>query len=182
MPASVGASNPAVSTSAGNWQGKNGEFDPEIATNYELGWKGSTEDRRLQLNGTFYYVNYDDFQAQAFDGSSITVTNAGSLESYGAELELVFVPLADMMVGTAIGYNKATYKEFDNGQCTVEQTVLPVLRCRSCRSISAPACKLLRCVQDLAGEPLDNAPEWTVSSFVQYDHDLTAGPGGHCAP
>ncbi|MGL4563794.1 MAG: TonB-dependent receptor, partial [Halioglobus sp.] len=30
-------------------RGKNGEFDPEIATNYELGWKGSTEDRRLQL-------------------------------------------------------------------------------------------------------------------------------------
>ena len=56
--------------------GNNGEFDPETATNYEMGWKSSTEDRRLQFNGTFY-VNYDDFQAQAFDGSSITVTNAG---------------------------------------------------------------------------------------------------------
>ena len=103
-------------------QGKNGEFEPEKATNYELGWKGSTEDRRLQLNGTFYYVNYDDFQAQAFDGSSITVTNAGSMESYGTELELVFVPIANMVAGTAVGYNKATYQDFDNGQCTIEQT------------------------------------------------------------
>ena len=181
MPASAAASNPAVSTSAGNWTGKNGEFDPEIATNYELGWKGSTEDRRLQLNGTFYYVNYDDFQAQAFDGSSITVTNAGSLESYGAELELVFVPLADMMVGTAIGYNKATYKDFDNGQCTVEQPFYQYYVVDGAQSRLPPGTSS-SCVQDLAGEPLDNAPEWTVSSFVQYDHDLTAGPGGHCAP
>ena len=42
-------------TSVVKLQGKNGEFEPEEATNYELGWKGSTEDRRLQLNGTFYW-------------------------------------------------------------------------------------------------------------------------------
>jgi iron complex outermembrane receptor protein len=151
--------------------GKNGEFDPEIATNYELGWKGSTEDRRLQVNGTFYYVNYDDFQAQGFDGSSITVTNAGSLESYGSELEVVYVPLANMIVGTALGYNKATYKEFDNGQCTIEQTFYQYYFVDQAQSGSPGT--LSNCVQDLAGEPLDNAPEWTVSSFVQYDHDLT---------
>jgi iron complex outermembrane receptor protein len=153
-------------------QGKNGEFDPEEATNYELGWKGSTEDRRLQLNGTFYYVNYDDFQAQAFDGSSITVTNAGSMESYGTELELVFVPIASMVVGTAVGYNKATYQDFDNGQCTVEQTFYQYYVVDGAQSGSPGTSSV--CVQDLAGEPLDNAPEWTVSSFAQYDQDLTA--------
>ena len=78
--------------------GSPGEFDEETATNYELGWKGSWLDRRLQFNGTLYYVDYDDFQAQAFDGSSIKVTNAGSLESHGAELELVFIPAANATV------------------------------------------------------------------------------------
>ena len=29
------------------------------------------------------------------------------------------------------------------------------------------------CKQDLSGEPLDNAPEWTVSSYIQYDFDLS---------
>jgi iron complex outermembrane receptor protein len=154
--------------------GKNGEFDPEIATNYELGWKGSTEDRRLQLNGTFYYVNYDDFQAQAFDGSSITVTNAGSMESYGSELELVYVPLANMVVGTAIGYNKATYQDFDNGQCTIEQQFEQYYGPPNEAQSGSPGQQNPPCVQDLAGEPLDNAPEWTASSFVQYDHDLPA--------
>jgi iron complex outermembrane receptor protein len=28
------------------------------------------------------------------------------------------------------------------------------------------------CVQDLTGEPLDNAPKWTFSSYVQYDGPL----------
>ncbi len=153
-------------------EGKNGEFEPETATNYELGWKGSTEDRRLQLNGTFYLVNYDDFQAQAFDGSSITVTNAGSLESYGSELELTYVPIANVVTGTAIGYNVAEYKEFDNGQCTVEQTFYDYYVTQGAQFGSPGAASV--CTQDLAGESLDNAPEWTVSSFVQYDRDLTA--------
>ncbi len=152
---------------------QNGEFEPETATNYELGWKGSTEDRRLQLNGTFYLVNYDDFQAQAFDGSSITVTNAGSLQSYGAELELTFVPIADVIAGSAVGYNKAEYKEFDNGQCTVDQQFYKYYVVDGAQS-GSPALAP-QCLQDLAGQPLDNAPEWTVSSYVQYDHDLPAG-------
>lgn len=152
--------------------GKNGEFDPEIATNYEIGWKSSSEDRRLQLNGTLYFVNYDDFQAQAFDGSSITVTNAGSMQSYGSELELVYVPLADVVAGTAVGYNKAEYKDFDNGQCTVEQTFYEYYVVGGAQT-GAPGLSA-QCTQDLAGEPLDNAPEWTVSSFVQYERDLPA--------
>jgi iron complex outermembrane receptor protein len=159
--------------------GKNGEFEPEKATNYELGWKGSTEDRRLQLNGTLYLVNYDDFQAQAFDGSSITVTNAGSMRSYGSELELVFVPVANVTAGTAVGYNKAEYEEFDNGQCTIDQIITQYYQRPGgpafIGSTSLPPGMAEVCVQDLAGKPLDNAPEWTVSSFIQYDRDLTEG-------
>ena len=153
-------------------EGNSGEFDEETATNYELGWKGSTEDRRLQFNGTFYYVTYDDFQTQSFDGSSIRVTNAGSMESYGTELELVFIPFANMTASTAIGYNKAEYDDFDNGQCTVGQEFEEYYIDGGAQS-GAPAFADPPCTQDLAGESIDNAPEWTVSSFVQYDMDLT---------
>jgi iron complex outermembrane receptor protein len=154
-------------------QGLTGEFDEETATNYELGWKISTEDRRLQFNGTFYFVNYDDFQAQAFDGSSIRVTNAGSMESYGTELELVYIPLANLTLGNALGYNKAEYKDFDNGQCTVDQTFYEYYIVDGAQG-GAPGLNINGlCVQDLAGKALDNAPEWTVSSYAQYDMDLT---------
>lgn len=167
--------------------GRNGEFDPETATNYEIGWKTSTDDRRLQFNGTFYFVTYDDFQAQSFDGSSFTVTNAGEMQSYGSELDVIFIPMANMIVGSAIGYNKAEYKDFDNGQCTVEQSITqyyqgaagpvfvpnPEFPDDPTKNQSLPPGVITTCVQDLEGKPIDNAPEWTVSSYIQYDRDLT---------
>lgn len=150
--------------------GTSAEFDEEIATNYELGWKGSSQDRRLQLNGTFYFVEYNDFQSQTFDGSTLAVTNAGSMESYGAEIELVFIPAANLTVSSALGYNKAEYKEFDNGQCTVAETIYNYY----IRDGAQGGNPTLGggCVKDLAGAQLDNAPELTVSSFAQYDMAL----------
>jgi iron complex outermembrane receptor protein len=151
-------------------EGSDGEFDEEIATNYEIGWKGATSDRRLQFNGTFYYVKYDDFQSQTFDGSTLKVTNAGEMKSYGSELELIFVPLANMVVSSAIGYNKAEYEEFDNAQCTIEQQVYQYYIDNAPGTLFPGASV---CTQDLAGRAIDNAPEWTVSSFVQYDMGLS---------
>ena len=101
--------------------GSNGEFDEEIATNYELGWKGTWMDRRLQINGTVYFINYDDFQSQGFDGSTIKVTNAGVLQSWGTEIEITYLPSENLLLGSSIGYTKAEYDEFENGQCTVEE-------------------------------------------------------------
>ena len=154
----------------------NGEFDPEKATNYELGWKSSWADRRLQLNGTLFYVDYEDFQSQTFDGSSIRVINAGSMQSYGAELELVFVPIADATMGSSLGYNKAEYGSFDNAQCTVQQTFEQFYIVDGAQGGSPGTLSI--CTQDLEGKPLDNAPEWTVSSYVQYDMALTENLNG----
>jgi iron complex outermembrane receptor protein len=151
-------------------EGENGEFEEEIATNFELGWKSSWGDRRLQFNGTLFLTNYEDFQAQSFDGAQVRVTNAGDLRSYGTELELVFIPMANMTIGTAIGYNKAEYDSFDNGQCTVEQVFQKYYIVDGAQQ-GSPGTQSV-CTQDLAGEPLDNAPEWTASSFLQYDTEL----------
>ncbi|MCA0901494.1 TonB-dependent receptor [Microbulbifer agarilyticus] len=140
-----------------------GEFDEEEATSYELGWKSVLLNNRLTFNGTLYLVDYDNFQAQAFDGASTTVTNAGSLESYGSEMDILFAASENLTLGTAIGYNKAEYKEFDNGQCTAMDSLF--------WSLANPT---LPCVADLAGKPLDNAPEWTYSSYAQYERPLAS--------
>ena len=151
-------------------QGETGEFDEETATNYEIGWKTSWNNRRLQFNGTLFLVDYEDFQSQTFDGSSLRVTNAGDLRSYGAELELLFIPLANMTIGNAIGYNKAEYDNFDNAQCTVEQSFYQYYIVDGAQS-GAPGTNSA-CSQDLADKALDNAPEWTIGTYVQYDTEL----------
>lgn len=151
-------------------EGEDGEFDEEIATSYELGWKSTLYDRRLTFNGTLFLVDYEDFQAQSFDGAQVRVTNAGDLRSYGTELELVFIPMANMTFGSALGYVKAEYKSFDNGQCTIDQVFAKYYIVDGAQ-FGSPGTESV-CNQDLSGEPLDNAPEWTVSSYVQYDFDI----------
>ena len=150
--------------------GSNGEFDEEIATNYELGWKGTWLDRRLQVNGTVYFIHYDDFQSQGFDGSSIKVTNAGVLQSWGTEIEVTYLHAENLLLGTSIGYTKAEYDEFENGQCTVEEAFEEFYIVNGAQGGSPGTAAL--CRRDLAGKPLDNAPEWTASSYAQYDKVL----------
>ena len=152
-------------------QGTDGEFDEETATNYELGWKASFYDRRVQFNGTLFLVDYEDFQAQSFDGAQVRVTNAGDLRSYGTELELVFIPMANMTVGSSIGYVKAEYESFDNGQCTIDQVFTQYYIVDDAQYGSPGTAST--CSQDLEGKPLDNAPEWSTSTYVQYDFDLS---------
>lgn len=152
-------------------EGNIGEFDEETATNYELGWKGTWLDRRLQVNGTAYLVNYDDFQSQSFDGSSIRVTNAGSMKSQGTEIEIMYAATPELTIGSAIGYNKAEYDEFDYGQCTVEQAFREYYFDLG-NQFGSPGTGAF-CAQDLAGKPIDNAPEWTFSSFLHYEYALS---------
>jgi iron complex outermembrane receptor protein len=151
-------------------EGEIGEFDEEIATNYEVGIKSTWANRRLQFNATLFLVDYEDFQSQAFDGANVRVTNAGDLRSYGTEIEAIAIPFANMTLGTAIGYNKAEYESFDNGQCTTAQVFHQYYVVENAQTGSPGTSSL--CTQDLAGKPLDNAPEWTVSSYAQYDLKL----------
>jgi iron complex outermembrane receptor protein len=151
-------------------EGDDGQFDEEIATSYELGWKTTLYDRRLQFNGTLFWVDYEDFQAQSFDGAQVRVTNAGDLRSYGTELELVFIPVANMTIGSGVGYVKAEYESFENGQCTIDQVFTKYYIVDGAQ-FGSPATESV-CKQDLSGRPLDNAPEWTVSSYIQYDFDV----------
>jgi iron complex outermembrane receptor protein len=95
------------------------------------------------------------------------------MRSYGSELELVFVPVINVTAGSSIGYNKAEYEDFKNGQCTIAQTFYDYYVVQGAQGGSPGTASV--CTQDLSGEPLDNAPEWTVSTFVQYDTDLTEG-------
>jgi iron complex outermembrane recepter protein len=158
-------------------QGNTGEFDEEISTSYELGWKASFGNRRLQFNGALFFVDYEDFQSQSFDGATIRVVNAGDMESYGAELELMYLPVVNMTLGSALGYNKAEYKSFDNGQCTVEQTFQQYYVVDGAQGGSPGTASV--CTQDLAGKPIDNAPEWTISTYIQYEIDLAEDLAGN---
>jgi iron complex outermembrane receptor protein len=98
---------------AGSFNGKLNDFTPplpnedipydeEILLAYELGFKSTLFDGRTSLNGTFYYYDYNDYQAFVFSGSSGFVRNADA-EYHGAELQLISRPTdnLDLMLGLA---------------------------------------------------------------------------------
>lgn len=141
--------------------GGDGEaFDDEEATDFEIGYRSTWFDRALVLNITGFYMLYDEFQAQAFDGTGFTVTNAGSLTSYGVEADAFVAPHPDVTVGGGLGWNEARYDDFDNSPCTAEQAFAARL---ANGNINARA----NCIQDLGGRRLDNAPRWTANVYTQ---------------
>jgi iron complex outermembrane recepter protein len=146
--------------------GGDGEaFDDEKATDFELGARSTWLDGLLTLNATGFYVLYDDFQAQSFDGTGFTVTNAGSLTSYGIEADALVVPHPDVVVGGGLGWNVAEYDSFDRSPCTAQQSF-------DARVATGNIYQRADCVQDLGGRRLDNAPRWTTNVFAQIERQL----------
>lgn len=93
---------------AGSFNGKLNDFSPPLPANdvpygeeillaYELGFKSTLFDGRSNVNGAFYYYDYDDYQAFVFSGSSGFVRNADA-EYYGAELQIVSRPTDNLDV------------------------------------------------------------------------------------
>lgn len=61
--------------------------DPETVVNYELGVKSSLLNSNLTLNGSFYYMDYQDLQIFQNDGGVTRLENAGQAISQGFELD-----------------------------------------------------------------------------------------------
>ena len=141
-------------------------FDPERVESYELGWKASVFDRRLQFATAIFDAEYKDVQVPGSAGCVIRgistfcgiTTNAGKARFRGVEFEgnlRVAEGLANAgdrlnFAGT-LGYLDAKYLEF----ITNIAGLGPV---------------------DVARErKIQNTPKWTMSGSVDYDTPLGSG-------
>jgi iron complex outermembrane receptor protein len=156
-------------------RGVSPEFGDESSFNYELGARTQWFDSQLTANITGYFTDYDNFQAQTFDGAAINVRNAGQLYSYGFESDVVYRPdwVENLILGWQVGFNIAEYQVFPNAENTVPNQV----------AITAPqlaivGCQLpaVDCNQNLAGRTLDNAPKFTSTFFYSYEHVVPEYP------
>ena len=139
-------------------------FEPEKVDSYELGYKGSLFDRRLNIALAGFYADYKDVQIPGsvgvdvnndgiFESFAGVTTNAASAEIKGIELEML-ARLARGFAGSGsavnftgtLGYVDAEYKEFILNGVDVSD---------------------LRAIQ--------NTPKWTVSGTL--DGSIAAGPG-----
>ncbi|WP_226662345.1 TonB-dependent receptor [Microbulbifer aggregans] len=95
-------------------QGATVAFDPENATNYELGFKTSMLGQRVRLNGAVFYLDYTDLQSFTVDLETGQVETAtGDAEIKGIELEASALVTDALMLALNYGYTDAEYVSFE---------------------------------------------------------------------
>ena len=158
-------------------------FDPEKVDSYELGWKASLFDRRLQFAAAVFDAEYKDVQVPGSAGGVTAggvptfvgiTTNAGKARFRGAELEANLRAAQDLatsgdrlnLAGT-LGYLDAKYIHFIT---TVNRDITGAL-------ILDPVTHLPISIEtDLAKfRKIQNTPKWTLSGTLDYDTPLAGG-------
>jgi iron complex outermembrane recepter protein len=135
---------------------------PEIATDYEIGFKGDLLQRRLRANVALYQTNYKNKQEQtitinALGAPTTILRNAAQARIQGLEAELRALLFEGFQVFGSGSYTHAEYRKFPNA-------LTPQ---------SVPATPCTTCI-DAAGVPFA-VPKYQMNVGARYQHDL--GPG-----
>jgi iron complex outermembrane receptor protein len=96
----------------------NDPYKDEKLTSHEVGFKSQWFDNRVRLNAAGFYNKYKDLQVTVFRadpqlGPVTTVQNAADAEIYGAEVEIVAVPIEGVDVRVGYGLLQPDYNEFE---------------------------------------------------------------------
>jgi iron complex outermembrane receptor protein len=138
-------------------------YDPEHVNNYEVGYKGTFADGRIQLSSALFYMAYEDKQESIsidnadgrFGGDpqiGIT-TNAATVDIVGIELELRTQPWDGGYLSLDVGHLKNEYGEFtsfdpDAVGGTIDRSDMRIK---------------------------DYSPEWTVGATLEHAFQLANG-------
>jgi iron complex outermembrane recepter protein len=138
-------------------------FGPEQVDSYEVGFKSSWFERRLEMNLAVFRMEYKDKQeiiaidplAAGLPGSAGTIQfidNVAKAEIEGVELELFSEPIDGLQITATYGYLKNEYSEFNTFDAdlgaVIDQTGLRIN---------------------------DFSPDHTASGSVQYTYQLAGG-------
>jgi outer membrane receptor protein involved in Fe transport len=84
-------------------------YQSDSLINYEIGTRTTWLDRRLELDGTIYYIDWSNIQLREFNalGAGFEV-NAGKATNYGFEGTAAWRPTRDLTLQTNLTYLDAT--------------------------------------------------------------------------
>lgn len=88
-------------------------FDPEFLDTFEAGWRSQWIDRRLTLNGTLFYSEYEDQQVSFLDDRGFVITdNAGATSLYGLEMSVNYRASDRLSLTASLGFLETSIDEF----------------------------------------------------------------------
>jgi iron complex outermembrane recepter protein len=96
------------------------EYRPDRTNNFEIGAKADVMDHRVSIDGSIYYIDWQDIQLLAVANNGFNYfANAGGAESRGAELSIQARPIERLTLGAWIAWNDAELsKPFPEGSGT----------------------------------------------------------------
>ncbi|MGE0622373.1 MAG: TonB-dependent receptor [Pseudomonadales bacterium] len=144
-------------------------YDPEDLTAYEIGYKTQWLDDRLQINGSFYYYDYENIHTVAtevtsFGGTTLSVLAAPGAEIYGIEAEATWLVTDRITLGSNFSWTPSEYtKSFLIRDPTGVETP---------ESIFPEQAELLT---DIKGNQLLQVPEGKATAWASYRFPLQGG-------
>lgn len=97
-------------------------FEAESSESFEVGMKAEFPEQALRVNVALHKTDTEDLQTVSFQGGGFTLTNAGTAETYGGEIDINWAPLEHTTLTAAYAYNHGEYAEFENGPCWTGNT------------------------------------------------------------
>jgi iron complex outermembrane receptor protein len=150
------------------------EVQPENIRATEVGAKTRWFDGRLNLNTSFFYYDYRDLQVPSIDVVSITNRNAEEARVFGVEATLDAVPIENASLRVAWSWLDARFERF-----CLDEPLNPNYGAGP--KPVEPACVgNLNGGLDLAGNQMEDSPDFKLSLLANYRWDL--GSGGVISP
>lgn len=137
------------------------QVEPEEVKNLEFGYKIEALERSLRINGAIYTMEFTNqqliqVQTDSADNLAVVFDNAGNSEIKGTEVEIQWIPSANLLVNLSASYNDYSFTDFSDRdllQASLGNTV----------------------IVDRTDEPFPVSPEKTLSLGVQYTWDTSIG-------
>jgi iron complex outermembrane receptor protein len=135
--------------------GQSNEVREAEMTAWSAGVKSRFLDGRLQANNELFFYDYRDLLVQSFNLNTFLLTtfNAEQVETWGNQLDLLWLPSERSRFNLSVGYLHARYEDF----------VVP------------PDINIGPGTRDFRGYQLQYAPDWTVSAGYQQDFPFAGG-------
>ena len=142
--------------------------DPEELISYEIGYKATLLDQRLNLTTALYYYDYQDLQvlnAQVVNGVTVTsYDNAADATAWGFEGEMRALITDSLVFSGTYSYNNTEYDSYDSADTNACN--LGPLR------LGDTADPLCTTAQDLSGNEFPLSPEHKASANLTYSWEL----------
>ena len=151
------------------------DYDPEELLAYEFGYKTQLLDNSLQLNGSFYYYDYESIHTVATEvtpplvaggapGRTTSVLPAPGAEIWGIEAEALWLASDRWTLGGNFSYTPSEYTEDlfiqDPAQVNTPESLFPDTN---------------KLTQNINGNQILQVPELKYTAFASYEMPLAGG-------